>query len=209
MVKLPGQTCGTSSSGSIRPDNDAASSVAADARIMHQVQPKSTATKAGATTARSPSWPIRRVGTMLSTSFNAGVSLETIRRRLGHANAQTVPRYADQQTPRPTRRSALGAAGRPPGAQPVDLPRIRTVSLRKRAVAVGCRRPGTPGPARPAAGGAPPAGPGSTEAVVRGWTRRVRASSSTSAAMRSMTACTRARPTVTTARSGQSADGAG
>jgi len=27
---------------------------------------------------------------------NAGVSLETIRRRLGHANAQTVLRYADQ-----------------------------------------------------------------------------------------------------------------
>lgn len=30
-------------------------------------------------------------------SFNAGVSLETIRRRLGHANAQTVLRYADQR----------------------------------------------------------------------------------------------------------------
>lgn len=28
---------------------------------------------------------------------NAGVSLETIRRRLGHANAQTVLRYADQR----------------------------------------------------------------------------------------------------------------
>jgi integrase/recombinase XerD len=28
---------------------------------------------------------------------NAGVSLETIRRRLGHANAQTVLRYTDQR----------------------------------------------------------------------------------------------------------------
>jgi site-specific recombinase XerD len=28
---------------------------------------------------------------------NAGVSLETIRRRLGHANAQTVQRYAEQR----------------------------------------------------------------------------------------------------------------
>ena len=37
---------------------------------------------------------------MLSTSFNAGVSLETIRRRLGHANAQTVLRYADQHDTR-------------------------------------------------------------------------------------------------------------
>ncbi|MGH3548156.1 MAG: tyrosine-type recombinase/integrase, partial [Pseudonocardiaceae bacterium] len=27
---------------------------------------------------------------------NAGMSLETIRRRLGHANAQTVQRYAEQ-----------------------------------------------------------------------------------------------------------------
>jgi len=30
-------------------------------------------------------------------NFNAGVSLETIRRCLGHANAQTVLRYADQR----------------------------------------------------------------------------------------------------------------
>jgi integrase/recombinase XerD len=28
---------------------------------------------------------------------NAGVSLETIRRRLGHANVQTTLRYADQR----------------------------------------------------------------------------------------------------------------
>ena len=48
-------------------------------------------------------------------------------------------------------------------------------------------------------------GPGSTAAV--SWTRRARASSSTSAAMRSMTAATRARSTATTARSGQSAAG--
>ncbi|MGZ6863990.1 MAG: tyrosine-type recombinase/integrase [Blastococcus sp.] len=32
-----------------------------------------------------------------SELVNAGVSLETIRRRLGHANAQTTLRYADQR----------------------------------------------------------------------------------------------------------------
>jgi hypothetical protein len=40
---------------------------------------------------------IRTVGTLPVTSFNAGVTLEIIRRRLGHANAQTVLRYADQR----------------------------------------------------------------------------------------------------------------
>ena len=80
---------------------------------------------------------------------------------------------------------------------------------RKRAIPYGRRSPGTPGPARPAAGGVRPAGRAAPRRVVRSWTRRARASSSTSAAMRSMTAATRARPAATMARSGQPADGAG
>jgi len=36
-------------------------------------------------------------GMLTPQLVNAGVSLETIRRRLGHANAQTVLRYADQR----------------------------------------------------------------------------------------------------------------
>jgi hypothetical protein len=51
------------------PDDDAASSVAADNRMMQQVQPKSAATGADAPTVRSSSWPILRVGTLLSTSY--------------------------------------------------------------------------------------------------------------------------------------------
>ena len=43
---------------------------------------------------RSSSWPIRRVGTLLSTSFNSGVSIEVVRRRLGHASAETTQVYA-------------------------------------------------------------------------------------------------------------------
>ena len=34
------------------------------------------------------------VGTLLSTSFNSGVSIEAVRRRLGHASAETTQLYA-------------------------------------------------------------------------------------------------------------------
>jgi len=37
--------------------------------------------------------PIRRVGTMLTTSFNSGVSIEVVRRRLGHASTETTQVY--------------------------------------------------------------------------------------------------------------------
>jgi hypothetical protein len=40
--------------------------------MMQQVQPKSAATRADATTVRSSSWPTRRVRTMLSTSLECG-----------------------------------------------------------------------------------------------------------------------------------------
>jgi site-specific recombinase XerD len=60
---------------------------------MQQAQPKSAAARAAATTVRSSSWPIRWVGTMLSTSFNSGVSIEVVRRRLGHASTQTTQIY--------------------------------------------------------------------------------------------------------------------
>ena len=33
------------------------------------------------------------VGTLLSTSFNSGVSIEVVRRRLGHASAETTQVY--------------------------------------------------------------------------------------------------------------------
>lgn len=67
--------------------------------MMQQAQPKSAATRTGATTVRSSSRPIRWVGTMLSTSFNSGVSIEVVRRRLGHASTETTQAYtllADQ-----------------------------------------------------------------------------------------------------------------
>ena len=60
---------------------------------MQQAQPKSAATRADATTVRSQSWPIRWVGTLLSTSFNSGVSIEVVRRRLGHASTETTQIY--------------------------------------------------------------------------------------------------------------------
>jgi integrase/recombinase XerD len=33
------------------------------------------------------------VGTLLSTSFNCGVSIEAVRRRLGHASTETTQLY--------------------------------------------------------------------------------------------------------------------
>jgi len=58
---------------------------------------------------------------------------ETIRRRLGHANAQTVLRYADQHDTTTDAQIRAWRRQRSPGAQPVDLPRIRTVSKVKKA----------------------------------------------------------------------------
>src|SRR5260370_8031579 len=86
-----------SSFACIRPDDDAASSVAADTRMMQQAQPKSAATRADATTVRSPSWPIRWVGTMLSTSFNRDVPQHVVQKILDHDSPLMTPHY-----PRPS-----------------------------------------------------------------------------------------------------------
>jgi site-specific recombinase XerD len=46
------------------------------------------------------------VGTLLSTSFNSGVSIEVVRRRLGHASTETTQVYtllADQVADADTR----------------------------------------------------------------------------------------------------------
>ncbi len=61
--------------------------------MMQQAQPKSAATRADATTVRSLSRPIRRVGTLLSTSFDAGVSLRDLQDALGHKDPRTTRRY--------------------------------------------------------------------------------------------------------------------
>jgi hypothetical protein len=90
------------------PDNDAASSVATDARMMQQAQPKSAATRADATTVRSPSWAIRRVGTLLSTSLASHTDLKVIQQMLGHSSIVTT---ADTYTKRPARDRPPGSAG--------------------------------------------------------------------------------------------------
>src|SRR5258708_10125376 len=81
------------SSACIRPDDDAASSVAADTRMMQQAQPKTAATRTDATTVRSSSRPIRRVGTMLTTSFAGGADLQMVKERLGHGSISTTEKY--------------------------------------------------------------------------------------------------------------------
>jgi integrase/recombinase XerD len=44
-------------------------------------------------TARSSSWPIHMVGTMLSTSFDAGVPLRDVQEAASHADPRTTMRY--------------------------------------------------------------------------------------------------------------------
>jgi hypothetical protein len=57
--------------------------------MMQQVQPKSAATRADATTVRTSSWPIRRVGTMLSTSlFTWKLDATDVSAMAGHANVR-------------------------------------------------------------------------------------------------------------------------
>jgi hypothetical protein len=55
--------------------------------MMQQVQPKSAATRADATTVRSSRWPTRMVRTMLSTSlFVWKLDPTDVSRMAGHAN---------------------------------------------------------------------------------------------------------------------------
>jgi hypothetical protein len=86
-----------SSSAHIKPDNDAASSIAAGSRMMQQVQPKSAATRADATTVRSSSWPIRMVGTMLSTSSDDAMAIEKIARLVGHGSSHVTENLFRQE----------------------------------------------------------------------------------------------------------------
>ena len=49
--------------------------------------------RADATTVRSPSRPIRRVGTLLSTSLEGGTPVEQIASILGHQSVQSTGVY--------------------------------------------------------------------------------------------------------------------
>jgi hypothetical protein len=82
-----------STAGCIRPDDDAASSVAPDARMMQQAQPKSAATREDAAAARSLADLFSGVTTMLSTSFDAGVPLRDVQEAASHADPRTTMRY--------------------------------------------------------------------------------------------------------------------
>ena len=62
--------------------------------MMRQAQPKSAATRGDATTVRSSSWPIRWVGTLLSTSFNRDVPQEVVRVLLDHDSHRMTSHYA-------------------------------------------------------------------------------------------------------------------
>ena len=61
--------------------------------MMQQAQPKSAATRADATTVRSSSWPTQHVGTLLSTSLDAGVDLRDVQIAARHADPRTTMRY--------------------------------------------------------------------------------------------------------------------
>jgi hypothetical protein len=62
--------------------------------MMQQAQPKSAATRAAAATVRSSSRPIRKVGTLLSTSFNRDVPQEVVQVLLDHSSGEMTAHYA-------------------------------------------------------------------------------------------------------------------
>jgi hypothetical protein len=62
--------------------------------MMQQAQPKGAATRADAATVRSPSRPIRRVGTLLSTSFNRDVPQHVVQKILDHDSPEMTAHYA-------------------------------------------------------------------------------------------------------------------
>jgi site-specific recombinase XerC len=79
--------------------------------MMQQAQPKGAATRVDASTVRSPSRPIRRVGTLLSTSFDAGGTLEEVQDLLGHGSIASTQVYVH---PGPARlRAAVDAVPSP------------------------------------------------------------------------------------------------
>ena len=61
--------------------------------MMQRVQPKSAATRADATTVRSSSWPIRTVGTMLSTSLDRGGAEGDLMELNGWSSSQMLEWY--------------------------------------------------------------------------------------------------------------------
>ncbi len=145
-----------------------------------------------------------RVGAHTLAEGQAGRADTSGDATIGLSDEFMMNRQLTRATSRPARSPA--AARTRPSCAPRDADRPAPGHRRRgRTPALG-PRPGTPGPARRAAGRRSARGSGSTAAVSRSWTRRARASSST-AAMRSMTTRTRARPAARTARSGQSADG--
>jgi len=66
-----------------------------------------------------------RVSKPLPTSFNSGVSIEVVRRRLGHASTETTRVYVNSPTKSPTPRSVPRASGARPLAG--DLGSLKSV----------------------------------------------------------------------------------
>jgi hypothetical protein len=55
---------------------------------MHKTQRRKTVTRDDVSSAHSSDGGIRRIGTLLSTSFNRGMSLEAIAAMLGHRSLE-------------------------------------------------------------------------------------------------------------------------
>src|ERR1017187_2635270 len=107
------------SSACIKPDDDAASSVAADTRMMQQAQPKSAATRADATTVRSPSWP---------TQHGWNIALYQFQPRRPPARGPESPRPRLTADDRALRQlSGIASAGRETAGREVSAVRDRGI----------------------------------------------------------------------------------
>src|SRR5271169_2998728 len=83
-----------STTGCIRSQGVASDPVALSGRMLHLEQQSRASTRTGASSARFQLTPFSMVRTLLSTSFNRGMSLEAIAALLGHRSMRMTMVYA-------------------------------------------------------------------------------------------------------------------
>ena len=82
-----------SAAGCIRCQDDASDVVALDDRLMHSKQRSKASARTGAASACFRADPFSTVGTLLSTSLDAGVPLRDVQEAASHADPRTTMRY--------------------------------------------------------------------------------------------------------------------
>src|SRR5271169_3644894 len=88
-----------STTGCIRSQGVASDPVALSGRMLHLEQQSRASTRTGASSARFQLTPFSMVRTLLSTSFNSGMSLQALMALLRHVSTEMTLRYAALAAP--------------------------------------------------------------------------------------------------------------